>query len=172
VRREWEAGTYEGRKEKNQATWAAKTPEEMAEHRRHWSEGQKANWADAKAQGRRRNRHHGSRKRTSNHELALVPYMEALGFKHGTGKRIGHRVPDFVNEPAKQIWEYFGSYWHEPIEERQTIEFYAVRGWTCYVLWEHDLFAWLQARQHLVSDEQHEAAWKAAHINNGYHKPV
>lgn len=98
--------------------------------------------------------------------------MEALGFKHDTGKRIGHRVPDFVNEPAKQIYEYFGSYWHpDRTEEQRVKEFYAARGWTCYVLWEDELFGWLEARAHLVTDEQHAHAWKAAHINNGYRKP-
>lgn len=172
VRREWEAGTYEGRKEKNQATWASKTPEEMAEHRRNWSEGKKREWAKARSEGRRRNRHYGTRKRTSNHELALVPYMAALGFSHGTGRRIGHKVPDFVNEDAKAIYEYFGTYWHpDRDEERRLKEFYAARGWTCQVIWEDDLFSWLSDHAHLVTDAEHEQAWKVAHINNGYRKP-
>lgn len=154
-----------------QRIWDAKTPEERAEWGRFQSEQKKKEHAQARAEGRRRNRHYGTRKRTSKHELALVPYMEALGFKHDTGKRIGYRIPDFVNEGSKTIYEYFGDYWHEPIEERLIKEFYERRGWMCYVLWEHDLFDWLQARQHLVTDEQHEVAWKAAKINNGYRKP-
>lgn len=98
--------------------------------------------------------------------------MDALGYKHDTGKCIGQRIPDFVSEPTKTVYEYFGSYWHpHRDEERRVKEFYAQRGWTCYVLWEDDLFAWLQARAHLVTDEEHEFAWKIAHVNNGYKKP-
>lgn len=173
TKKKWESGVYEGREEKTQATWAAKTPEEMAEHSRKISEGQRANWAKAKAEGRRRNRHYGTRKRTSRHELALVPYMAALGFQHNTGKTIGRKVPDFVNEGTKTVIEYFGTYWHpDRDEERRVKEFYALRGWTCYVLWESDLFDWLQARAHLVTDEQHAHAWKIAHVNNGFRKPA
>jgi phage antirepressor YoqD-like protein len=40
------------------------------------------------------------------------------------------------------------------------------------VLWEQDLFAFLSEHQHLVTDEQHAAAWSAAHVNNGYLKPA
>lgn len=170
AKKKWKSGVYDSRDLK--AAWAVKTPRQRAEHARKISEGQKANWAKAKAEGRRRNRHYGTRKRTSQHELALVPYMRELGFLHDTGKRIGHKVPDFVNESTKTVYEYFGSYWHpDRDEERRTKEYYALRGWTCYVLWEDDLFAWLQAREHLVSEEEHKAAWAAAHVNNGYRKP-
>lgn len=151
------------------ANW---TPEQKAENSRNRSEAKKREYAQAKAEGRRRNRHYGSRKRTSKHELALVPYMEALGFKHDTGKYIGHRIPDFVKEDTKEIYEYFGTYWHRPGDDQRAIEFYAPRGWTCHVLWETDLFTFLSEHQHLVTAEQHQAAWKVAHVNNGYRKPT
>lgn len=152
-----------------QRIWDNTSEEDRAAWGKKQSEQRKKEWAA----NPRRNRHYGTRKRTSKHELALVPYMAALGFAHDTGKRIGHKIPDFVNEPARQVYEYFGTYWHrDPDEERRIKEFYAQRGWTCYVLWEHTLFDWLQARAHLVSDEQHEYAWKIAHVNNGYRKPA
>lgn len=171
TKEKWEAGLWDDRAEKTAATRAAWTDEQKAELSEKMSEAKRQEWARAKAEGRRRNRHYGTRKRTSKHELALVPYMDALGYKHDTGKYIGHRIPDFVNEPAKQLYEYFGSYWHpDRDEERRVKEFYALRGWTCYVLWEDDLYDWLQARAHLVTDEQHELAWKAAKVNNGFKK--
>ena len=34
------------------------------------------------------------------------------------------------------------------------------------------IFSWLQARAHLVTDEQHAHAWKVAHVNNGFRKPA
>lgn len=173
TKKKWETGVYAERAGQVQAYWASRTPEERAAHARKISEGQKAHWAKAKAEGRRRNRHYGTRKRTSRHELALVPYMRELGFAHDTGKTIGRKVPDFVNEGRKEVYEYFGTYWHpDPDEERRTKEFYAQRGWTCYVLWESDLFAWLRNHAHLVTDEEHDSAWRAAHINNGYRTPV
>ena len=172
TKKKWESGVYEGRAEKTAATRAAWTDEKRAEVSRRMSEARKADHAKAKAEGRRRNRHYGTRKRTSKHELALVPYMAALGFRHNTGKTVGRKVPDFVNEGTKSVIEYFGTYWHpDRDEERRVKEFYAQRGWTCYVLWESDLFDWLQARAHLVTDEQHAHAWKIAHVNNGFKKP-
>ena len=171
TKKKWESGVYEGRKEKVLELWANKTPEEIAQHKKNWSEAKKREWAAAKAEGRRRNRHYGTRKRTSKHELALVPYMAALGYSHDTGKRIGRKVPDFVNEDTKEVYEYFGTYWHERHEEEQIKWYYAWRGWGCTVLWEDDLFSWLQSHADLVTDEQHAHAWKVAHINNGYLKP-
>lgn len=173
TKKKWESGVYEGRAEKIAATRAAWTDEQRAELSEKMSEAKRQEWAKAKAEGRRRNRHYGTRKRTSRHELALVPYMRELGFVHDTGKTIGRKVPDFVNESRKEVYEYFGTYWHpDPDEERRTKEFYAQRGWTCYVLWESDLFAWLRNHAHLVTDEEHDSAWRAAHINNGYRTPV
>jgi G:T-mismatch repair DNA endonuclease (very short patch repair protein) len=136
------------------------------------SEAKRKEWAAAQEEGRRRNRHYGSRKRTSKHELALVPYMQALGYQHDTGKRIGHKVPDFVDHEGKRIYEYFGSYWHEPGDDQRLIEFYALRGWQCTVLWEYDLFDWLRRHEPLVTPAQHAVAWKVAHVNNGYRKPI
>lgn len=170
--KKWESGVYEGRAEKTAATRAAWSDEKRAEVSRRMSEAKKTEHAKAKTEGRRRNRHYGTKKRTSKHELALVPYMRELGYLHDTGKRIGHKIPDFVNEPSKTIYEYFGSYWHpDRDEEFRVKDFYAVRGWTCHVLWEDDLFGWLQAREHLVTPEEHEHAWKVAHTNNGFKKP-
>lgn len=155
-----------------QRIWDEMTPEKRAEWGRMQSEQKKKEWAQAKAEGRRRNRHYGTRKRTSKHELALVPYMAALGFIHDTGKRIGHRIPDFVKDDTHEIYEYFGTYWHDSMDDQKAKEFYALRGWTCHVLWESDLFDFLTKHQDLVTPEEHTAAWKAARINNGYKKPV
>ena len=166
------AGVYKKSAQKGLATKAARTPEEKAEESRRRSESKRQEWAKAKAEGRRRNKHYGSRKRTSKHELALVPYMKALGYQHDTGKRIGHKIPDFVDEERKRVYEYFGTYWHpDRTEEQRIIEYYALRGYSCAVLWENDLFVFLAENQHLVSPPQHELAWRAAHINNGYQKP-
>lgn len=173
VARAKEAGVYKESAQKGKTTRANWTDEQKAELSRKMSEAKRQEWAKAKAEGRRRNRHYGTRKRTSRHELALVPYMAALGFQHDTGKRIGHKIPDFVDEGGKRIYEYFGTYWHpDRDEERRTTEFYAQYGWECCVLWEHDLFNWLRAHQSLVTDQEHSHAWKIAHVNNGYTKPV
>jgi hypothetical protein len=173
TKKKWKSGTYEGRAKKTAATRANWTDEQKAELSRKMSEAKRQEWAKAKAEGRRRNRHYGTRKRTSRHELALVPYMVALGFQHDTGKRIGHKIPDFVDEGSKRIYEYFGTYWHpDRDEERRITEFYAQYGWECCVLWEHDLFDWLRSHQSLVTEQEHSHAWKIAHVNNGYAKPV
>lgn len=132
--------------EGSKAAWARKTPEER-------SQIALDRMASCKPS------------RVSRHEYALAPYMAELGFTHNDDAKIwvGRRVPDFVNEPAKTVYEYFGSYWHPRREEEEEVkEHYALKGWQCYVLWEDDLCAWLQARAHLVSDEQHAASWKIA----------
>lgn len=165
------AGVFKERSKKISNAWADKSDEEKEAWRKKCSEAKKAEWAKAKAEGRRRNKHYGSRKRTSKHELALVPYMEALGYKHDTGKRVEHKVPDFVDQDGKRIYEYFGTYWHESGDDKRLIEFYALRGWECKVLWESDLYQFLLDNQHLVTDEQHEFAWRAAKVNNGFTKP-
>ena len=172
TKKKWKSGIYEGRAEKTAATRANWTDQQRAELSRKMSEAKRQEWARAKAEGRRRNRHYGTRKRTSRHELALVPYMAAMGFLHDTGKRIGQKIPDFVNENTKQVYEYFGTYWHpDRDEERRTVEHYRKYGWGCVVLWETDLFDWLSRHQHLVTTDQHGHAWKIAHVNNGYQKP-
>lgn len=163
-----EAGVYKESAKKGQATRANWTDEQREEDSRKRSEAKKKEWAA----NPRRNRHFGSRKRTSKHELALVPYMAALGYAHGTERRVGNRVPDFVDEVGKRVYEYFGTYWHpDPAAEPRTIAFYALWGWECSVLWESDLFAFLTEHKDLVTDEEHDHAWKIAHVNNGYKKP-
>lgn len=172
TQKRWSSGEFKDRAAKTAATRAAWTDEQREENSRKMTEAKKREWAKAKAEGRRRNKHYGSRKRTSKHELVLVPYMKALGYQHDTGKRIGHKIPDFVDEEGKRIYEYFGSYWHpDRTEEKRVKDFYAARGWQCEVLWEDNLFDWLSAHKELVEQEQHDAAWKAAHVNNGYRKP-
>jgi hypothetical protein len=152
-----------------QRIWDSTTPEQRAEWGQRQSEQRKKEWAA----NPRRNRHYGSRKRTSKHELGLVPYMQALGYEHGTGKRIGQKIPDFIDTVDKRIYEYFGTYWHpDPTEEERVVHYYAIRGYQCQVLWEHDLFKWLTQHRHLVTPEEHEAAWKVAMVNNGYRKPA
>ena len=47
----------------------------------------------------------------------------------------------------------------------------ALKGYSCTVLWETDLFTFLTDNQDLVTPDEHKEAWKAAHVNNGYHKP-
>lgn len=168
----WTDGTYAEKGAKFSAAWAAKTPEELAEFSRKQSEARKAEWAQAKAEGRRRNTRFGT-KRASKHELALIPYLEAQGYLHNRTLRVGRKVPDFVDQVNRRVFEYFGTYWHpRPEEEQETVEHYALLGWDCTVLWETDLFEWLAAHEHLVTSEQHQAAWKAAHVNNGYLKPA
>lgn len=139
------------------------------EHKAKIGEGSRAAWAKKTPEERRQialdRMETYKPSKVSQHEYALAPYMKELGFIHNDQGKIwvGRRVPDFVNEPAKQVYEYFGSYWHPRREEEDEIkEHYALKGWTCYVLWEDDLCAWLQARAHLVTDEQHAASWKIA----------
>ena len=120
----------------------------------------------------RREREEGKVRRTggwlcSRQELALIPYLEALGYQHNTTVRIGRKLPDFIDDEGKRIFEYFGSYWHpEPQEEQWAIEFYRQKGYECTVLWEWDLFVWLRQHQTLVSEENHELAWRAAQISS------
>lgn len=139
------------------------------EHRAAIGKGSKAAWAKKTPEERRQIALDRMEKckpaKVSQHEYALAPYMAELGFMHNDKNKvwIGRRVPDFVNESAKTVYEYFGSYWHPRREEEDEVkEHYALKGWTCYVLWEDDLCAWLQARAHLVSDEQHAASWRIA----------
>lgn len=80
-------------------------------------------------------------------------------------------MPDFVDIEGRRVFEYFGSFWHEPQEEQLIIAYYQSKGWQCTVLWEQDLFGWLTSHQKLVTEVEHQIAWKAAHVNNGYHKP-
>lgn len=172
VKGQWDAGTYKNRSEKSAVTIAAWTDEQRAENSKNRSEAKKKEWAQAKAEGRRRNIHFGTNKRTSKHELALVPYMEALGYRHNTnGVHVGRRIPDFIDEEGKRIYEYMGTYWHPPEHEHKAIQDYTKHGYTCTVLWESDLYNFLDEHRQLVTEEEHDLAWKTAKVNNGFKKP-
>lgn len=100
----------------------------------------------------------------SEHELVLSPYLERQGYQHNHDMRvvIGRKVPDFVDEENKRVFEYFGAYWHERGDDEVVIEYYANRGWTCEVLWEYDVLAWLAEHRHLVNDEYHQTVCRVA----------
>jgi hypothetical protein len=49
------------------------------------------------------------------------------------------KCPDFIRNDGKQVVEIFGSYWHEPDEERERIRFWKDQGIDCLVLWDRDL---------------------------------
>jgi hypothetical protein len=154
----------------SRATWAARTPEEIAAIMAKRSESLKASWAVEKAEGRVRQT---GGYLCSKHELALIPYLEKLGYQHNTTHWVGRRVPDFMDFEGRRIFEYFGSYWHlRSEEEAELIDYYRLLGWECWVLWESDLFDWLSAHKELVTKQEHQTAWRVAHVNNGYRKPV
>jgi hypothetical protein len=148
----------------------------MDEIRAKKSDAARASWAREKAEGRVRQI---GGYLNSNHELTLVPYMKALGYRHNTDTWIGRKVPDFIDfdggrgmSPRGRIVEYFGNHWHpEPLEERWVTLYYRNRGYSCTVLWEHDLFTFLAEHQSLVTNEEHDLAWKAAHVNNLFNRP-
>jgi hypothetical protein len=154
----------------SRATWASLTPEQRKARIAKQAAGIRAAWAVEKAENRVRQT---GGYLHSKHELSLVPYLEAMGYIHNPGKYwIGRRVPDFIDFEGKRIFEYFGAYWHPRREEEaEIVDYYRLKGWVCTVLWEDDLFAWLDGHKDLVTEEQHDAAWKTAHINNGYKKP-
>lgn len=173
--RQWESGTFTDRAAKTAATRAAWTPEKRAEVSANMSEAKRKEWAE---KGPDRNKTPGRlHLRTSAHERALVPYLEALGYQHnnadGQPRFIFRRVPDFIDRENRRVFEYLGTYWHpDRAEEQQLIEYYDKYGWTATILWETDLFTFLTEHAHLVTPEEHDAAWKVAHVNNGYRKPV
>jgi hypothetical protein len=49
------------------------------------------------------------------------------------------RFPDFVEEGGKQIIEVFGDYWHRKQDPKGLIAEYAAVGWSCRVVWEHEI---------------------------------
>jgi len=68
------------------------------------------------------------------------------------GISIGGKIPDFVNiNSRKQVIEMFGCFWHRcPVcskgksssrknDEKQTIRKYAKYGFSCLIVWEHEL---------------------------------
>lgn len=64
------------------------------------------------------------------------------------------------------VFEYFGGYWHEPHEEQERIDYYRSLGWECEVLWGYDTVNWVLSHQELVTDDEHQAAWRVARMNN------
>lgn len=166
----WAEGAFEGRADKIRATRATWTPERRSEESRKKSEAVKQHWAE----GKHANKRPPTRRRVSNHEYALAPYLAKLGYRHNNDSYtfIGRKVPDFVDIEGRRVFEYFGSFWHpDRDEEQRIIAYYASKGWTCEVLWEDDLFKWLASHKELVTGSEHDHAWKAAHVNNGYRKP-
>lgn len=157
------AGVYKARK--------PRTVEDMSQaERERRSEARRRAWAN----GVYENARPATRRRVSNHEYKLAPYLEALGYRHNHDGYtfIGRKVPDFVDIAGRRVFEYFGGFWHQDPDEEQAITaYYAAKGWACEVLWEHDLFNWLLRHRELVTEDQHRAAWKAAKVNNGYAKP-
>jgi G:T-mismatch repair DNA endonuclease (very short patch repair protein) len=88
--------------------------------------------------------------RSSKEELSLVPIMGKLGFRH-TGEGAFWRRwpdgtihnPDFVNEDARVVVEYFGSYWHEPEEVAHAQRQWKQIGYDCLVIWDYEREAFL-----------------------------
>lgn len=156
-------GTYSAMR---QRIWDEMTPEKRAEWGRLQSENRKREWAE---RGPDRNSVPGFLQgRTSEQEIALAPYLEKFGFVHndantdGRKTFIGRKVPDYVNFFDRKLFEYFGVRHHDPEEAEVLIDYYASKGWDCTILWEYDLFQWLEEHRHLVTDEEHDFAWKAA----------
>lgn len=170
TKQKWERGIYEDRAEKTAATRAAWTDEKRAEVSRRMSEARKREWAE---KGPDRNTKFTPRVgRTSAQEVALTPYLEKYGFYHNSADNdwrthIGRRVPDFVNLFDRKVFEYFGARYHYPEDEPFLIDYYASKGWECTVLWEHDLFDWLEEHRALVTEEEHQTAWRAALVKCG-----
>lgn len=128
-----------------------------AAQRRRWQEGK---YSDRKMPERRRP---ASRRRVSQMELALVPFLEALGYQHVDARNKFYihtpgkgMVPDFVDRRGNRVFEYFGGFWHHPDDEATWIEQYRLAGWDCTVLWECDASQWVEEHRHLVTEEQYD----------------
>ena len=114
-------------------------------------EARKKMWAD----GTYENRKPATRRRVSKMELSLISYLEPLGYQHVDEDHpffvyhpAGGMVPDFVDRKNKRVFEFFGDHWHQPEDEAEKISRYAESGWSCTVLWEHDLDEWIAAHTH------------------------
>lgn len=145
---------------------------------RKWTEEQKAA-ASAKrkqmwAEGRYDNKKPSTRRAVSKMERSLKPYLEALGYRHTEERDCfiacedRTRMPDFVDTEGRRVFEFFGNFWHHPDDEQVWIEQYAAKGWDCTVLWEADLQDWLTAHRHLVTEEEHVAAWAVSFPRGAY----
>ena len=82
--------------------------------------------------------------RASKEELALIPTLEKIGFRHVGEGAFWRRWtdgtlhnPDFVDEKGRRIVEYFGSYWHAPVEADFAVEQWAKIGYRCTVIWDY-----------------------------------
>lgn len=155
---------YDERWKKIAATRAAWSDEKRAEVSLKMSEAKKREWAE---KGPDRNSVPGHlRSRVSNEELALIPYMEGLGFQHNSADEegkcwIGRKVPDFVDFQGRRLFELFGVRHHYAREEQERIDYYASKGWSCEVLWEDQIFEWIPAHRHLCTEEQYETLRRA-----------
>lgn len=49
------------------------------------------------------------------------------------------KCPDFVHESESKIIEFFGDYWHDENHEKERIEFFKQFGYSCLVIWQHEL---------------------------------
>lgn len=141
------------------------------EQKRAASEKRKQMWAE----GRYDNKKPARRRRVSNMERALAPYLEALGYRHTEGRECfitcgdgKVRMPDFVDEAGRRVFEYFGNFWHHPDDEQHYIEAYRGAGWECVVLWEYDLAEWLEEHRKCVTPEQHEEAARRRKVGRSY----
>lgn len=131
----------------------------VEETKRKISEAKKKQWAD----GVYANKKPASRRRVSQMELALVPFLEALGYQHVDARNKFYihtpgkgMVPDFVDRKGKRVFEYFGGFWHHPDDEVTWVEQYRLVGWDCTVLWECDASQWVEEHRHLVTEEQYD----------------
>lgn len=170
IAREKSKGTYKKAAQKTKETRANWSDERKALDTKRRSEARKKLWAEGVYDDRRP----ATRRRVSRHEYALAPYLEKLGYRHNDDGYtfIAKKVPDFVDIEGRRVFEYFGTFWHQDrSEELEIKQFYNSKGWKCTVLWEDDLFEFLEENDHLVTEEQRRFAWKAAAVNYGY-RPV
>lgn len=82
-------------------------------------------------------------------ELRLISILNGIfpQFKYnGDGKmqsRIGLNfdglIPDFIDLSSKRVIELFGDFWHEAKDEVDKVSRYTGLGWSCLVIWEHEL---------------------------------
>ena len=159
-KRSWAEGKFDNRPVRTKETM---TEEEL----RNRSEARKKAWEE----GVYDNRKPASRRRVSNHEYGLAPYLEVLGYRHNDDGHtfIAKRVPDFVDIEGRRVFEYFGRFWHpRPEEEQEVIDFYKSYGWECIVLWEDDLHDFLDRHNDLVGEQERVKAWKFAKVNFDY----
>lgn len=159
MKKKWEDGVYADRPKFEQHT---------EETRAKMSETRKQMWAD----GRYADKKPATRRRVSKMELSLKPYLEKLGYRHNTGEEVESfitcpdrvRLPDYIDIEGRRVFEFFGDFWHKPEDEAVWVENYAAKKWDCFILWEHDLPEWLKDHEHLVTDEEHEAALKICRV--------